>query len=270
MINKKLIYVLFWGIFISCATNNEKAGSKDISAQIIQEAEAIVEQIDLPSFPDKQINLVEFSGRTPNEEGSYDFRKDIQSAINQLNKEGGGTLHFPHTDKGNWVKQIETYRVRGPIHLKSNVQLAFDPNLRIYFEFHPASYMLEGGTVRRYEGTTMYSFSPLIYAFNAQNIAMVQLDGSGVPARIDGDGMRWQRWAVAQDGKRLDEGLRNSYIAIRDINNDDVPLKERVFDDVEKDVFRPQMIHFFMCNKVLIDGLQLENSPFWMVHPAFS
>ncbi|MEM9856828.1 MAG: glycosyl hydrolase family 28 protein, partial [Bacteroidota bacterium] len=197
-------------------------------------------------------------------------RHDIQKAINTLTEKGGGILRFRHTQGNSWVKQIETYRVKGPIHLKSNIELAFTPNLRIYFEFDPESYMLPGGTLRRYEGTTMFSFSPLIYAFNERNISLVQESGSGVPARIDGDGMRWQRWAVEQDGKRTSEGLKRSYEDIRDWNINDTPLKDRIFTDVEKDVFRPQMIHFFMCQDVLIDGIQLENSPFWMVHPVFS
>ncbi len=266
----RLKFIIFFSFIYAC-TPTAKDTPPDIAQTAKEKAEAIVQSIALPDVPDARIDLIEFSGQKPDEAGTYDFRQDIEKAIAELHTKGGGTLFFPHTQgKNAWVKQIETYRVKGPIHLKSNIRLAFDPNLRLYFEFDPASYMLPGGTLRRYEGTTLFSFSPLIYAFNEKNIAIVQEKGNGVPARIDGDGMRWQRWAVEQDGRRLEMGLKPSYKAIRDFNHKDTPLRDRVFTDIENDIYRPQLISFFMCENILMDGVQLENSPFWMVHPVFS
>ncbi|MCG8384802.1 MAG: glycosyl hydrolase family 28 protein [Cytophagales bacterium] len=265
-----LTFILLFPMLYAC-TSPPPSQEPDITKTALDRAEAIVASIALPKIPSTRIDLVKFSGKAPDEEGTHDFREDIEKAIAALVAQGGGTLFFPHTrGKNAWVKQVETYRVKGPIHLKSNIRLAFDPNLRLYFEFDPASYMLPGGTLRRYEGTTMFSFSPLIYAFNEKNIAIVQEKGAGVPAKIDGDGMRWQRWAVEQDGKRRSQGLKPSYEAIRDVNHRDTPLKDRIFTDVNTDVFRPQLISFFMCENILMDGVQVENSPFWMVHPVFS
>ncbi len=238
-------------------------------------AEEIADAIPEPQIPDRRINLAEFSGQIPDEEGSYDFQNDIQQAIDELAEQGGGTLFFPHTQsKDAWVKQILTYRIRGPIHLRSNIELSFDPSIRLYFEFDPESYMVDShggsGTLRRYEGTTIFSFSPLIYAFNEKNISIRFDGGTGAMPVIDGDGMRWQRWAVEQDGKRIQQGLEPSYIAVREINHQDTPLNERYFLDVDMDVFRPELMMFFMCENIMIDGVQLVNSPFWMVHPVFS
>ena len=261
--------VLLFGLY--ACNSPSKNPQTSITQTALEKAETIVQSITLPTIPARRIDLVEFSGKKPDEEGTHDFREDIERAIATLSAQGGGTLFFPHTQgKNAWVKQIETYRTRGPIHLKSNIRLAFDPNLRLYFEFDPASYMLPGGTLRRYEGTTMFSFSPLIYAFHERNIAIVQEKGAGVPAKIDGDGMKWQRWAVEQDGKRRAQDLKPSYQSIRDENHKDTPLKDRVFTNVDTDIFRPQLVSFFMCENILMDGVQLENSPFWMVHPVFS
>ncbi|MEO1022209.1 MAG: glycosyl hydrolase family 28 protein [Bacteroidota bacterium] len=239
------------------------------------EAEQIVASIPEPQIPDRTINLVEYSGQQPDEEGSFDFREHIQRAIDELAEQGGGTLYFPHTlPKDAWVKQIETYRIRGPIRLRSNIELSFGPSIRLYFEFDPKSYMVDShgktGTLRRYEGTTIFSFSPLLYAFNEENIRLRFDGGIGAMPLIDGDGMRWQRWAVEQDGKRGEKGLEASYKAVREINHQDIPLKDRYFTDIEQDVFRPELIMFFMSKNIMIDGVHLFNSPFWMVHPVFS
>lgn len=240
------------------------------------EAEAISEAISEPAIPDREINIIEFSGKKPDEKGSVDFRQHVQKAIDQLSEQGGGVLFFPHTQgKNAWVKQIETYRIRGPIRLRSNIELRFHPNLRVYFEFDPRAYMVAShserlGTLRRYEGTTIFSFSPLFYAFNEENISFSFTGGNGAMPVIDGDGMRWQRWAGEMDGRRERQGLKRSYIAVRDINHADVPLRDRYLTEVDNDVFRPEMFMFFMCKNILMDGLQLQNSPFWMVHPVFS
>ncbi|NQZ77766.1 MAG: hypothetical protein HRT61_16925, partial [Ekhidna sp.] len=268
----KLSVFLFFSflISISCSVETSDSRSVDIEAETIAKAEKVVESIKLLVIPDRRWNLTELAGKMPDVEGTYDFRQDIQLAIDSLAALGGGVLYFSHPDRKDFVKQILTYRIKGPIHLRSNIQLSFDTNLKLFFEFDPTAYMLPGGTLRRFEGTTIFSFSPLFYAFNEKNIALVFEDGHGVPARIDGDGMKWQAWENEVNKRRKEQGLPRSKNYVRKVNNQDVPLKDRRFTDIAMDAFRPDMISFFMCENILVDGLQLENSPFWVVHPIFS
>ncbi|MEL6891105.1 MAG: glycosyl hydrolase family 28 protein, partial [Actinomycetota bacterium] len=167
------------------------------------------------------------------------------------------------------------YRCRGPLQLRSSVELTFDPGIRLFFEFDPDAYLVRShdarlGTLRRYEGTTLFSFSPLLYAFGETDVALTFAGGIGGNPIIDGDGMRWQAWAADVDQQRVDAGFTSTHFAVRTANNDDAPLSERYRTDPSTDALRPDLAMFFLCERVLIDGLQLVNAPFWMVHPVFS
>lgn len=239
------------------------------------EAEQIAAAVQKPTIPPNRINIRDFSGIDPDLEGSQDFRPFIQQAIDSLASLGGGTLLFSHTQKpSDWVKPILTYKLSGPIHLKSGIELSFEANTRLFFSFEPENYMLDNGgtsgTLRRYEGTTIFSFSPLIYAFNASDVKISFAGGRGATPIIDGDGQRWQQWAMQQDGLRQQKGMDYAYRALWKLNNQGIPLKDRYLNNLEIDVYRPQLMHFFMCERVEIEGVFLKNAPFWMVHAAFS
>ena len=47
--------------------------------------------------------------------------------------------------------------------------------------------------------------------------------------------------------------------------NDKVPLTERVL--TAEDGMRPQLINLYLCKNVLIEGITLLRSPFWVIHP---
>jgi polygalacturonase len=52
------------------------------------------------------------------------------------------------------------------------------------------------------------------------------------------------------------------------MGNDLVPEDERHFGDGYW--LRPSLIEFYQCENVLVEGLTLEQSPFWTLHPVFS
>ena len=186
---------------------------------------------------------------------------------------GGGTLLFTHSRGMNaFVKQTEIFRVKGPIILKSNIELKFQPNIKLYFEFSPSHYLPNNKPVlTRYEGTSLYSFCPLIYAFNAENIAISFTGGNGALPVIDGDGERWQKWHAQGDERVKAKGLLIAGSMVRThFNKDDVPLAERICADTGYHFLRPALIQFVHCQKIKIDGVKLVNSPFWTVHPVFS
>ncbi len=266
---KHVIFLFCIIMLVSCQnTNTISSFDKKINTGI----QNILDNIEPPVIPEKQIDLINFSGHMPDGEGTHDFYKDIKQAIEELAAEGGGTLLFPHpAGHDAWIKQTVAYRVRGPIELKSNIELCFGPNIRLYFEFDPESYLVDGkGVLGRYEGTTLYSFSPLIRAFHAENMAITFSGGNGALPVIDGDGEAWQKWSVEGDQKVREKGKKPTYKLIRDYNAKDTPIKDMWFDDPKCDFLRPRMMEFFLCKRVLVQDVKLINSPFWVIHPVFS
>jgi polygalacturonase len=109
----------------------------------------------------------------------------------------------------------------------------------------------------RWEGTILYNYSPLIYARGEQNIAVT---GDGV---IDGNArLVFQGWAPGIS--RLQDKAQSQS---REMNANGTPIAERKFG--EGSFLRPSMIQPYECRNVLIQGITLKDSPFWVVHPTF-
>ncbi len=240
--------------------------------RIDDRVDQIIDQIPEPSIPDQTINLVEFSGHKPDRDGTYDFRNDIQRAVDLLAEQSGGTLLFRNsTSKDDWLRYQETFRIRGPIFLRNHTKLLIEPSVRLLFEFGPEHYLQNGRPVlTRYEGTTIYSFSPCLRAFRANDIVIEGTGGSGAMPVIDGDGEKWQRWMWEGEAGRRERGVKPAYQALKDVNNQGIPVRERVYADPGNDFYRPALMQFFLCKNIRIQGIKMTNSPFWCVHPVFS
>ena len=133
----------------------------------------VLEHISPPEIPDNYIVLREFAGHNPDSLGTHDFRDDIQRAIDTLAKIGGGSLYLTYPHTYDTVRPIMTYRIKGPIQLRSNIGLQLGRSIKLYSEFDPPSYRPGGrGVLSRYEGTTLYTHSPLIRGFNCENISI--------------------------------------------------------------------------------------------------
>lgn len=253
-------------LILSCS------GSRQAQTDFDSAMEKIVSEVLTPEIPDRQINLIEYAGFKPDPQGKHDFRKKIQSAIDLLASQGGGTLWFPNTrETRTFIKYHEIYRIHGPIELRSNIRLLLDPSITLFFEYDPKAYLPNGKPVlTRYEGTTLYTLAPCIRAFRAENVVIESTGGNGAMPCIDGDGQKWQRWMWDGETARKKAGRKPAYQALKDINNADVPVRERIFDNPHDDFFRPHMMQFFMCSRVRVEGIKITNSPFWCVHPVFS
>lgn len=171
--------------------------------------------------------------------------KAIASAINAASKKGGGTVYFP---AGKYLT--------GPIHLKSNITVFIDAGAELHFSDNFDHYL--PFVESRYEGVDVRSFSPLFYAYKAENIAIV---GRG---KINGHGKKW--WDFVEGYK---EGQpRSKWQYIFDSLNKNILLPDDP-RQMKRGFLRPPSIQPMLCKNVLIEGITITNSPFWTVNPEF-
>ena len=180
----------------------------------------------------------------------------INKTIEKLNANGGGTLFFP---AGKYLT--------GAIKLKSNITIELEAGATLLFSDNFDDYLPY--VEMRHEGIMMNSFSPLIYAVDAENIT---IKGEG---KIDGQGKKWwdEFFRVIVDLK--DNGKRdiNKYQPMWDKANDVKKLYAETNEDyissMQRRFFRPPFIQPIRCKNVRIEGITIVNSPFWTVNPEF-
>ena len=180
----------------------------------------------------------------------------INSTIERLAGEGGGTLFFP---AGRYLT--------GPIRLKSNITLELEAGATLLFSTNFDDYL--PFVEVRHEGVMMKSFCPLIYATDAENIT---IKGEGT---LDGQGKAWwdEFFKVLIDLR--DNGKRdvNKYQSLFDKENDVKKIASETNEDwhgtLDRRFFRPPFIQPIRCKNVRIEGVKIINSPFWTVNPEF-
>jgi polygalacturonase len=180
----------------------------------------------------------------------------INKTIDTLNVNGGGTLFFP---AGKYLT--------GAIKLKSNITIELEAGATLLFSDNFDDYL--PFVEMRHEGIMMKSFSPLIYAVDAENIT---IKGEG---KIDGQGKKWwdEFFRIYVDlGKN---GVRdlNKYQPMWDNANDVKTLYAETNQDyissMQRRFFRPPFIQPIRCKNIRIEGITIVNSPFWTVNPEF-
>ncbi|MCE5177604.1 MAG: glycoside hydrolase [Porphyromonadaceae bacterium] len=191
-----------------------------------------------PIFPDENYLVTDFGAK--NEEG-FDCRPAINAAIVKCSENGGGKVIVPSGK----------YYVGGSIFMKSNVNLHFEEGCEIIFSSRSEDYLPL--VLTRWEGTELYNYSPLIYAYNAINIAIT---GKG---KLDGNGAA----EIANWKPRQSKAQK----MLREMGRTGVPVPQRLFG--EGHYLRPAFIELFSCDNILIEDIFLTNSPFWLIHPVY-
>jgi polygalacturonase len=218
-------------------------------------------KVQVPVFPKYSVSIADF--------GAIGNGKDLCSeafakAIDQLSKKGGGTLNVP---VGVWFT--------GPIVLKSNVNLHLEAGAVILFSPDKSLYPL---VETIFEGLATKRCQSPISARNAMNIAITgqgAIDGNGQvwrPLRKgDVSEKMWQR-TISTGGafKRPDYWMPSvEYLKGDSVADMNVPKGLRT--DAEylaiKDFLRPVMVSFIECKNVMIQGIFVQNSPAWTLHP---
>lgn len=204
--------------------------------------------------------------------GRTSCTKAIQEAVDSAYRGGGGRVVIP---EGIWLTGAICLKSRVELHLKKNCILLFDKNSEEY----PLG-------VTQYEGIARIRARSPLYAENEQDIAIT---GEGI---IDGNGHLWR---IAKEFKfpRKDfvemtqkspdtlfmtkEGAvwfptKSAYEGF--CRGEILPTEGEEQKELEAaapyyDYYRPVMVSFVHCQRILIEGVILQNSPAWNVHPLF-
>jgi polygalacturonase len=214
-------------------------------------ADEILARIRPPRFPARDFRLEDFGGDPG---GVADSSEAFATAVAACNAAGGGRVV---AGPGEWLT--------GPIHLRSNVELHVAKGATVRFKTDPQAYLPPVFT--RWEGVECMNYSPFVYAFDCENIA---LTGQGV---LDGQCSREHWWTWKGPWDRNQHGWREGMPDQRPARarlfamaEARTPVAERVFG--AGSYLRPSFIQPYRCRNVLIEGVALRRSPMWQVHPV--
>jgi polygalacturonase len=204
----------------------------------------ILSRIVAPVFPEKDFDITSYGAVA---DGKTDCTSAIAAAVDACTAAGGGRVIVP---AGNFKS--------GAIHLRSNVNLHLLKGSTILFDTDPHKYLPV--VYCRWEGVECMNYSPLIYAFEQQNIAVT---GEGVlDAQASED--NWWSWkGGANSGKPNQAEARKKLNAMGEKN---VPVKERIFG--EGAYLRPNFFEPYRCKNILVQGVTFRNSPMWFLNPV--
>jgi len=203
---------------------------------------AILARVKAPEFPARNFPITDHGAKG---DGTSDSLPAVRAAIAACVAAGGGHVVVP----------AGTFLLNGPIHLQSNIDLHLEEGATLLFSGRAADFLPV--VLTRWEGVILYNYSPMIYARGAENVAVT---GRGT---IDGNARReFRSWAM-DISKLQDRGQELS----RRMGAAGAPIAERQFG--EGYFMRPSLLQTYECRNVLIEGVTLKDSPFWVVHPTF-
>ena len=221
-------------------------------------------KVDLPVINNNNYSITEYGAVSG---GVVSNTKAFSTAVENAFQTGGRVI----VPDGIWLT--------GPIELKSGVELHLEDNAVIIFDKSAEEYPL---IETDFEGVRRIRTVSPIYAKHAHDIAIT---GKGI---IDGSGHLWRpvkHFKVTE--RQWKELLEQSpYVLENKEGGMWVPTETiykgrnygEVFPDHEGaleeaapfyDFYRPVMVSFQYCKRVLIEDVQLQNSPAWCVHPYF-
>lgn len=229
---------------VSSAATRARAEADRAWAQVPH----ILRRIKPPVFPKRDFVVTRFGAVG---DGKRDCTEAFREAIAACHKAGGGRIVVP---AGVFVT--------GAIHLRSNVNLHVTAGATIAFSTDVKKYLPV--VFSRWEGVELMNYSPFIYAFEQENIAIT---GAGT---LDGQSSNehWWPWNGRDryGWKAGDPHQRPDRNALFDMAEKGTPVRERVFG--EGHYLRPQFIQPYRCKNVLIEGVTVKNSPMWEIHPV--
>jgi len=197
----------------------------------------ILNNIHAPQF---KKNTFDIAASGALADGKTDIKIALDKAISQCSTSGGGEVIIP---KGTWF-------IAGPVVLKSHVNLHFEGGAELVFSPDEKDYL--PAVLTLWEGTELFNYSPLFYAYQCSDIAIT---GNG---KINGSASKnFATWRPQRSPEQN---------TLRQMGTDGTPVYKRVFG--EGFHLPPDMIQFFGCKNVLIDGITITDAPYWVIHPV--
>jgi polygalacturonase len=199
----------------------------------------ITAMIELPRIPAKDFPITDFGAKP-----GADALPAIKAAIAAATQAGGGRVIVP---AGEWLSN-------GPVHLKSRIN--FHVAEGAVLKFSPEAKHYLPVVLTRWEGTELYTYSPLVYAFEVEDVAIT---GKGT---IDGNGAsEFLAWIKP-------EFQADDVNKLRRMGSDGTPAAQRIFG--EGTHLRAPLIQFFRAKRVLLEDYTLLNAPFWVNHLVYT
>ena len=209
------------------------------STSIAVEAPFDFPPISIPDFADcPRFPITDFGA---SQSDQVKTSESIAAAIATAHEAGGGVVVIP---AGTWPTAA--------IHLSSNVNLHLEDAAELLFSEDPNDYLPPVKST--WEGMECFNYSPLIYAYDCENVAIT---GNGIlRAQLDVFKIWYARPAPHMNAlKRLHRMASTG-----------APVEKRQMVG-NKANLRPQFIQFNRCKHVLLEGVKIVNSPFWVIHP---
>lgn len=242
---KKNLYLFLGSVFcvlwLSCSPKVSIHSGWDKLPQIL-------ERIVIPQFPSQTVNVLDFGAVG---DGKTDCTEAFRKAILACHTIGGGKVVVP---EGKYLT--------GPIHLRSRVVLHLEKNAVILFTRDIQKYLPL--VLTRFEGVELMNYSPCIYAYGQENVAIT---GEGIlDAQADSTG--WWSWVAKEKfgwkpGMPHQEKDRDSLFQMAEKK---IPVEKRRFGPGH--FLRVNFIQFYRCKNVLIEGVTILRSPMWVIHPV--
>ena len=207
----------------------------------------VEKRIETTEFPDRDFNIVtDYKAQT-----DKDISEELRRAISDCHRAGGGRVVVP----------AGIYYTKA-IHLLSNVNLHIEKGATLKFSTTATDYAPQVPT--RWEGIDCMGMSPLIYAYRQDNIAVT---GEGI---LDGQAS-WENWWKLRARTSAEDKAIGKFMGkekLHDFEKNITSIADRIF--TEHDELRPQFMQFYQCDRILVEGVTLNNAPFWLLHPLMS
>jgi len=197
----------------------------------------ILKNINPPEFRKADYDITVFGAVA---DGKTNIKPVLDKLISQCSVSGGGRVIIPRG----------VFYIAGPVVLKSHVNLHFEDGAELIFSADEKDYL--PAVLTLWEGTELFNYSPLFYAYQCSDIAVT---GNG---KINGSATKnFANWRP-QRSPEQDK--------LRQMGIDGTPVYKRVFGEGYH--LPPDMIQFFGCKNVLIDGISITDAPYWVIHPV--
>ncbi|MFC3197856.1 glycoside hydrolase family 28 protein [Parapedobacter deserti] len=247
----RLLAILWIAAAAACSNAQQRNSDGYMPWQSIDEPLAELERvralIKAPEFPDRDFPVTDYGavgdGQTLNTEA-------FKAAIQACHESGGGRVVVP----------LGTF-VTGAIYLKSNVNLHLADSATVLFSRDTTQYPM---VFTRWEGMELVNYSPFIYAYGEENIAIT---GNGtLDGNADNDNWWWWNGAERYGGRKhigYQKAARDSLHVLNDMQTDP---ETRVFGDGY--YLRPNFIQPYKCKNIRIADVKVINSPMWNINPV--